>query len=1331
MSDNSQQDLTPIPAETDRLWQSYRPAASQNRELEDLSPQELNLYNHHRANLYGNGKVEHSDGSISTLYQAVVKGPNIGGAPAYYNIPTVWDGKILPVEQATRRAAKEGWGSWPAYHSPKEADYSYEAAVHPIATRDVADYIRQKQDLPDAAQSDFTNYRYSGSSRVPGPPDTVERYDSAGDFNRRALAVRGGVQPGTYSGINPLDYGRYYQNPEHPELTPGMAETPTVYRPGGPGDRFHNEYEDRAPYGMQQFQQYKASADQEGRGSDTITGHLTPGDVVVPRQAQTPEVMGAIGSAFQQQNQDVSAYTAGSPSQNINPNTGYPEFQMPPYDDTEDTAVSGPSAPATPATPEPTTEAPVLTPSQIPAQPQPAIGATSLTGSVKPDEVGDQPSPAAMPPTTPMTREMQAPEEKPPGEPAPAPPVVFRGTPGSRSAIGEQAPFPIKQPRIPVPAETYKDLRSNDPALYDALNKVGTDVGVSPIDLAQLIKLSSDTDPSYKDEDGRVGYFAISPDEQKRIDPKQTLDINNPIQNLYMGALKWKEAEDEFGRGSKNAVAAFYAGPDVVKRMLQRPDASHEIALANAPGVWKFIDAFMGRKPEEEEPPPEGAVTSAGLPTVTGTPQEGGGIIGARADARELTVPPTVPYTVSPPPPVDQGGVRGPVSGPGGARDVVVPPTVPYTVSPPPPPDLGGVRGPVSGPGGARELVVPPTVVPPQAAPAVPPPLPGPPPVLQGQGRARAYPPGTVVNPETGEPEPPGGLQPTGTPAPEYGSLGRAIGRAIGNALPAITVQPEGLPGAQAAQAAAEGARNIQEGLVVPPTVIPPAKPVTTGSETTPQARTPAEATAPTAPPPTPPPGTPPAPRAAAGTPAEAVPPPPGGVPGPGTSVVPGAPAPAPAGPTNSLDNNSKPGTADPDAAMAATKAGGPVGLLSYVTYDAAPSNTTPSNGFAALRLAIYRKAALTDNWGAAGAAIELLTREQHAGSFDDLKRAYGAMGAKDWSAATYFLARSHAFVEDGAFIKFGVSDDKVYGQRYSEVTHQPMGGPFQVTQQNLMDNMRIVADPVKWAEMVDKEKKTNEEIVHNQMLEAQARQKLEFETAHANQTVQAEAQRVGVQQTEANRRAAEQHQISLYDAAQRVQANIETTNARLGAQQETQARAAAAADKEILEQGIFDPSSKNPLTNENGSTWDQEQLDRSKQIYKALRMNNTEQTVDQAKTLTKGLVSQTKESTPGNPVTTMKLAPLVDAQGRTTGFTVLDPSGHPRAYLSPQSLRGTAIPEVERALAANPPPTGPRQVPNIQMPQRPVVQPQAPVVFNPPAIGMPRRVTRDQLQAR
>lgn len=113
-----------------------------------MTDTEQNLYQMHLQNLYGDGKVMHDNGDISTLYQGVQEHNG-----QFYNIPTVWSGQIqtekytkpdgttmdVPNAQALQNVEKTGWAAFPSYPSPQEADDRYDA-MHKYMDKDTADY---------------------------------------------------------------------------------------------------------------------------------------------------------------------------------------------------------------------------------------------------------------------------------------------------------------------------------------------------------------------------------------------------------------------------------------------------------------------------------------------------------------------------------------------------------------------------------------------------------------------------------------------------------------------------------------------------------------------------------------------------------------------------------------------------------------------------------------------------------------------------------------------------------------------------------------------------------------------------------------------------------------------------------------------------------------------------------------------------------------------------------------------------------------------------------------------------------------------------------------
>lgn len=132
------------------LAQPGQPPISHLAEADDqlaLTPQEQNLYQHHLDNLAGSGKVVQPNGDISTVMQATVDHDG-----KTYSIPLVWDGKVLSPEDATQRAAAEGWNKWPAYATAAAAQDRYNQ-IHPFMEKDTADYLGASGQTAQASQT--------------------------------------------------------------------------------------------------------------------------------------------------------------------------------------------------------------------------------------------------------------------------------------------------------------------------------------------------------------------------------------------------------------------------------------------------------------------------------------------------------------------------------------------------------------------------------------------------------------------------------------------------------------------------------------------------------------------------------------------------------------------------------------------------------------------------------------------------------------------------------------------------------------------------------------------------------------------------------------------------------------------------------------------------------------------------------------------------------------------------------------------------------------------------------------------------------------------------
>lgn len=73
-------------------------------------------------------------------------------------------------------------------------------------------------------------------------------------------------------------------------------------------------------------QNMQSFAEQTGRGGDSILGHLTPGEIVIPIDAQTETLLMAIKSAFEENGINPREFVVGDAENKTNSQTGNPEY---------------------------------------------------------------------------------------------------------------------------------------------------------------------------------------------------------------------------------------------------------------------------------------------------------------------------------------------------------------------------------------------------------------------------------------------------------------------------------------------------------------------------------------------------------------------------------------------------------------------------------------------------------------------------------------------------------------------------------------------------------------------------------------------------------------------------------------------------------------------------------------------------------------------------------------------------------------------------------------------------------------------------------------------
>lgn len=97
-----------------------------------------------------------------------------------------------------------------------------------------------------------------------------------------------------------------------------MKQNPQMQRPQQGGQP--------QPQGQNRFTPQELGA--LGRMGDTTVAHLTPGEIAVPPQVQTPKVLATLKHAFHQKGAQPQNFVAGSPTSSHNPSTGMPEYNF-------------------------------------------------------------------------------------------------------------------------------------------------------------------------------------------------------------------------------------------------------------------------------------------------------------------------------------------------------------------------------------------------------------------------------------------------------------------------------------------------------------------------------------------------------------------------------------------------------------------------------------------------------------------------------------------------------------------------------------------------------------------------------------------------------------------------------------------------------------------------------------------------------------------------------------------------------------------------------------------------------------------------------------------
>lgn len=79
---------------------------------------------------------------------------------------------------------------------------------------------------------------------------------------------------------------------------------------------------------LQRNQQAAQMLAQQGRRGDTALAHMTPGEIAVPPEVQTPKVLATLKAEYAKKGVHPAQFQVGNPASSVNPATGTPEYNF-------------------------------------------------------------------------------------------------------------------------------------------------------------------------------------------------------------------------------------------------------------------------------------------------------------------------------------------------------------------------------------------------------------------------------------------------------------------------------------------------------------------------------------------------------------------------------------------------------------------------------------------------------------------------------------------------------------------------------------------------------------------------------------------------------------------------------------------------------------------------------------------------------------------------------------------------------------------------------------------------------------------------------------------
>lgn len=210
--------------------------------------------------------------------------------------------------------------------------------------------------------------------------------------------------------------------------------------------------------------------------------------------------------------------------------------------------------------------------------------------------------------------------------PAPAPvpkPAVkkydTKGAPGGGALPRDATEQPVMNERVPISPRAFVDMEKTDPAMYQNVSQVAATVAISPWALTNLMYAARGTPggiglTGIKEED--VARYRAAMPELFRDPQGNPISPYDPHLNLILGAMKYKEVSDRYGRDTSGALHAYFGDPGTVDAAARRTGPEQQALLSP---TTKQVQTFANPdKPGSVTVPPvnsSGSMTAQGVGT--------------------------------------------------------------------------------------------------------------------------------------------------------------------------------------------------------------------------------------------------------------------------------------------------------------------------------------------------------------------------------------------------------------------------------------------------------------------------------------------------------------------------------------------------------------------------------------------------------------------------------------------------------------------------------------------------------------------------------------------